>query len=337
MYQFKLQQERPELSLECAHFGHILALLVKTDNDCILVGDLLRSITVLRYKPSTSTSTPNGTLEEVARDFNVNSMRAVEFFHGTDQYLGSEDFGNIFIARRQIENVITSCGSGTAGSGPVLASASLEERGRLVVNTEFHIGDSVNVLRPGVLNVQPAENKSSEQDYNVDPTLNSNIQKKSPTNYDSILYGTINGSLGSIISIPEDVFNFLSVLESSIREVIPAVGGFSHAEYRSLHNGRRSGSQSNAIDGDLIETFVMLASENKKKVVLQMNNNLRSVRMKVSLNTGNGSHAAEMQNNILSGNVWRYDNNGVYGVGQTSDGYTVDSVIAEVEKMARLH
>ena len=330
------------MGLECAHFGHILALLIKTEGDLILVGDLLRSITVLRYCPPAA-GAPNGTLVEVARDFNVNSMRAVEFFQGADRYLGSEDFGNIFIAKRQMESLVTTPAAGAAGAGAGAAAASAatpEERGRLIVSTEFHVGDSVNVLRPGVLHVQPAESKAVEQEFKGSgaeaSVSKSGISKSGSVNYDSILYGTVNGALGSIIAIPEELYNFLSVLESSIREVIPSVGGFSHAEYRSLHNGRRSGSQSNAIDGDLIEGFPLRSAEHRRKVVQQMNNNLRSVRMKTSLG-GSGSHAAEIQRNILAGNVWRYETNGVLGVAQTEDGYTVDSVIAEVEKLSRLH
>jgi DNA damage-binding protein 1 len=48
-----------ELRLECSYFNNIIALYLKTKGDFILVGDLMRSITLLVYKPM------EGMLEEV--------------------------------------------------------------------------------------------------------------------------------------------------------------------------------------------------------------------------------------------------------------------------------
>lgn len=48
-----------ELRLECNYFNNIVALYLKTKGDFILVGDLMRSITLLLYKPM------EGTFEEV--------------------------------------------------------------------------------------------------------------------------------------------------------------------------------------------------------------------------------------------------------------------------------
>ena len=47
------------MRLECSHFNHILALYLKRKGDFILVGDLMRSITLLQYK------TMEGSFEEV--------------------------------------------------------------------------------------------------------------------------------------------------------------------------------------------------------------------------------------------------------------------------------
>lgn len=42
-----------ELQSECGHHGHILALYVQTRGDFIVVGDLMKSISLLIYKVST--------------------------------------------------------------------------------------------------------------------------------------------------------------------------------------------------------------------------------------------------------------------------------------------
>ena len=58
--------------LECSHFNNIIALQAKTSGDFILVGDLVRSMTLLQYK------TMEGSFEEIARDYCPNWMSAVE-------------------------------------------------------------------------------------------------------------------------------------------------------------------------------------------------------------------------------------------------------------------
>ena len=355
-----MRQERPELQLDCAHFGHILALVVKAKGDLILVGDLLRSITVLKYAPPTSTL-PNssqstsgtgtehdhGTLVEIARDFNVNSMRAVEFFHNSNFYLGSEDFGNIFIAKRQIDT--------NTGSSGGINTVTPEEKGRLLINTEYHLGDSVNVLRPGTLNSQPKDSLSlysnniqQNQNINVSSTGN---REENLTNcntddiatnsmYQSVMYGTVNGAIGSIIAIPPHVYTFYAALETAIRAVIQCVGGFSHSEFRSLYNGRRNGTQANSIDGDLIEMFMVLSSSDMKKIVLHLNNDLRAVKTRnmnksttASIVSG-GITVSNVQGSVLSGSLW---NSGAAEYVGKEDEYTVEEVISRIEGMLRLH
>lgn len=50
-----------ELRTECNHYNNIMALYLKTKGDFILVGDLMRSVLLLAYKPM------EGNFEEVRR------------------------------------------------------------------------------------------------------------------------------------------------------------------------------------------------------------------------------------------------------------------------------
>lgn len=50
-----------ELRLECSDFDNVTALYLKTRNDLILVADLMRSLSLLSYKPMESS------FEKVAR------------------------------------------------------------------------------------------------------------------------------------------------------------------------------------------------------------------------------------------------------------------------------
>ena len=58
MFEWTAEQE---LRLECSHFNNIISLYLKTKGDFILVGDLIRSMTLLQYK------TMEGCFEEVLK------------------------------------------------------------------------------------------------------------------------------------------------------------------------------------------------------------------------------------------------------------------------------
>ncbi len=106
-YQVRLWEWTPEkeLRLECSHFNNILALYLKTRGDFILVGDLVRSITLLQYK------TMEGSFEEISRDYSPNWMTAIEIIDD-DTFLGGENSSNIFVCQRdrQVVRNFARCG-----------------------------------------------------------------------------------------------------------------------------------------------------------------------------------------------------------------------------------
>uniref|UniRef100_H3G8E6 DNA damage-binding protein 1 n=1 Tax=Phytophthora ramorum TaxID=164328 RepID=H3G8E6_PHYRM len=108
-----------ELVSECGHYGHTLVLYMESRGDFIVVGDLMKSISLLSYKQL------DGTIEEIAKDLNSNWMSAVGIVDD-DTYIGSETDFNLFTVQRN--------------SG----AASDEERGRLETVGEFHLGEFNN-------------------------------------------------------------------------------------------------------------------------------------------------------------------------------------------------
>jgi len=121
--------QEKELRLECSHFNNIIALHMKTSGDFILVGDLVRSMTLLQYK------TMEGSFEEIARDYCPNWMSAVEILDD-DTFLGAENSNNLFVCQRD-------SGANTD-----------EERQQMTEVGQIHIGDFVNVFRHGSLVMQ---------------------------------------------------------------------------------------------------------------------------------------------------------------------------------------
>ncbi|XP_063400808.1 DNA damage-binding protein 1-like [Mytilus trossulus] len=125
-----------ELRLECSHFNNIIALYLKTKGDFALVGDLMRSITLLLYKPM------EGCFEEIARDCNPNWMTAVEILDD-DNFLGAENSFNLFTCQKDS------------------AATTDEERQNLQEVGLFHLGEFVNVFRHGSLVMQHALESST--------------------------------------------------------------------------------------------------------------------------------------------------------------------------------
>ncbi|OMO75054.1 hypothetical protein CCACVL1_16354, partial [Corchorus capsularis] len=215
LYKWMLREDGTrELQSECGHHGHILALYVQTRGDFIVVGDLMKSISLLIYKHE------EGAIEERARDYNANWMSAVEILDD-DIYLGAENNFNLFTVRKNSEG------------------ATDEERGRLEVVGEYHLGEFVNRFRHGSLVM-----RLPDSDVGQIPT---------------IIFGTVNGVIGVIASLPQEQYMFLEKLQTSLRKVIKGVGGLSHEHWRSFNNEKKTVEAKNFLDGDLIESFLDLS------------------------------------------------------------------------------
>ena len=116
-------------------------------------------------------------------------MSAVEILDD-DVYLGGENNFNLFTVRKNSE--------GTTD----------EERGRLEVVGEYHIGEFVNRFRHGSLVM-----RLPDSDVGQIPT---------------IIFGTENGMIGVIASLPYHQYVLLEKLQSNLRKVIKGVGGPNH-------------------------------------------------------------------------------------------------------------
>ena len=84
---FEWRTAEKELKLECCHYNNIIALYLKTKGDFVLVGDLMRSITLLLYKSMEGTFEEVCTLNLVFNLINTHAtisaqaLRLYNFFH----------------------------------------------------------------------------------------------------------------------------------------------------------------------------------------------------------------------------------------------------------------
>jgi DNA damage-binding protein 1 len=248
------------------HHGHMMSLFVsslaRSSDDMAssqakqlaIVGDLMRSISLVEYMPK------HNVIEELARDYNANFCTAIEMLTN-HIYLGSEGFNNLFLLRHN-------------------ANASSEEaRVRLDTVGEYHLGEMPNKFKAGSL-IMPSQQGSSDTGGSLlsDDSHSSPIkasldrQRKIDVRVGSqTLFGTVDGTIGSILGLDGHTFAFFSTLQRSMNTIVKPVGDLSHEEYRAFRAERQVRPSRGFIDGDMIETFLDLDRSTMEKVVQHMN------------------------------------------------------------------
>lgn len=236
-----------ELASECVQSANVMALYLSARGNLVLVGDLMRSVSLLSYNAE------QGTLEHRAADYSSGWTTAVEMLDD-DTYVAADNHSNMYVVRRNAE------------------SAADEERARLQVVGEFHTGCFINRFRRGSLVMRLPDASS-------DPLLAAAAAATAAAASagggagggggplpQPLLFGTTDGRLGVMAQLPQPLYDHLSKLQSAVRQVVQGVGGLSHEAWRAFANDRRTADAHGFIDGDLIETFLDLGPEDAARV-----------------------------------------------------------------------
>jgi len=256
----------------------------------IVVGDLMRSVSVLEFTQKGGSSGGGGggggvvatsSLLEVARDNNANWMTALEPMH-RDFYVGAEHMNNLVTLRRHPNG------------------ATQEDRSRLEPYGAFHLGDFVNRFRAGTLAVpssSTASSSSSTTNQRKDHTRQQQQQQQqqqpgssnsleataaaaaavdsaADSATTSLLFGTVGGMLGAVLSVDERTYHLFVGVQRALAKVVlrgsgplASVGGLSHGLWRSFENEAKVADCKNVVDGDLVESFLDLDSKDMDAVV----------------------------------------------------------------------
>lgn len=233
---------------------------VKTEQLAI-VGDLMRSISLVQYYPE------HKALEEVARDFNGNWTTAMEML--TDNlYLGAENWSNLFVLRRNAK------------------ATSDEIRCRLETVGRFHLGEMCNKFVSGSLTMPQTQTSNSGSSTVTASTrrkgsaspakgatekTSMRIRRPVVTVGSQTLFGTVDGTLGSILGLDARTAAFFTTLERAMAKTIQPIGDFSHKEFRAFDAENRVHPAHGFVDGDLIESFLDLDRVTMQAVVDAMN------------------------------------------------------------------
>ncbi|KAF8976248.1 DNA damage-binding protein 1a, partial [Entomortierella lignicola] len=119
------------LTLECYHRGFTLILSLAIHGEFIIVNDLVRSFTLLRYNDKKFT--------EIARDHNMDSLTAVEMIDD-ETFIAANNASSIFTLIKNTE------------------TTSEDEAKRLQWSGGWHMGDQINRFKHGSLVMTNQEN-----------------------------------------------------------------------------------------------------------------------------------------------------------------------------------
>lgn len=239
---------------------------VKEEEQLAIVGDLMRSISLVQYYPD------HKALEEVARDFHSNWTTAVEML--TDSlYLGAENWNNLYILRRNTK------------------ATSEEIKCRLDTVGQYHLGESVNKFISGSLTMAQASSASSvsassgggitrrgspskmiSKDSSLS-TSSSPLRVRRPVVKigSQTLFATVDGTLGSILGLDARTAAFFTTMERAMAKHVTPVGNLSHAEFRTFSVEQRIHPAQGFVDGDLVESFLDMDRKTMQIIVQAMN------------------------------------------------------------------
>lgn len=191
----------------------------------VLVSDIYKSITVFKYDELKET------LTECCRDYNpiwCYSMAQVT----NNIYLVSDIDGNIFSLRRETY------------------PKSDEEKYKLERINQFNFGERINKLinikkKIGVKDWEAIHSLTERHETKIFNKLkgemslneksNQSNQKNNGSNELSMTYfGTLDGTLGIIISIPKETYEYLIALQKEIIKVISSTGNLDYEKYRAF-------------------------------------------------------------------------------------------------------
>ncbi|GAA6037467.1 hypothetical protein JCM8097_008202 [Rhodosporidiobolus ruineniae] len=238
-----------DLQVVAAWSGAFVALSLAAGPDgTLVVGDALRSITVLRFSLPSSSASSTGTaprpkLEELGKDYRSRYMVGVEALSSvgeTQRFLGAETDLNLFTVERD----------------PQAGVRNLADAGTLTPAGAFHLGEMVTRFRHGSFGqLLSSSSDSPSSGQSITPQL---------------VFTTSAGSVGVVLDLDARTSKVLSDLERNMRAVEAvgkSIGGLEQEEFRTFKSDKLRLAPRGFIDGVFVEQFLDLPVEVQDEIV----------------------------------------------------------------------
>ncbi|KAI8830311.1 CPSF A subunit region-domain-containing protein [Chytriomyces cf. hyalinus JEL632] len=235
----------------CTQFGLIQAVYLSVRDNILVVGDIIRSVFLLEFFPATGESPAK--LAITGRDgmFEWNTCVAT-CPTNSRLFLAGENNCNLYALRKQDET-----------------QQLQDERMRLDLVGAYHLGETVNAVKPGTLAMNSASGAvvaNSNVAMSGVSGEGNEVNTLNEIRASSLLYCTANGSVGTLLALDASRFRVLSGLQQNLESHLPAVGEFSHAEWRTYQSEKRTQESTGFIDGDFVQQFANLSEVEMRAV-----------------------------------------------------------------------
>ena len=97
-----------------------------------------------------------------------------------------------------------------------------------------------------------------------------NLDDNIPEDVKVTYYGTMEGSVGIIISLKKDVFDFLKALECAIVKRTNNFGSFDYDKWRSFKDGFNIKKSTGFVEGNIVEDFLNYDDALKNEIISQI-------------------------------------------------------------------
>ena len=149
-----------------------------------------------------------------------------------------------------------------------------KEKIKLERKSYFNYGERINTLiSTEIVNNELASltmNEGSEDEIELYAKKDINDSKK-----DDIVkityFGTLEGSVGYIIQLNKETYEFLYILQEVLIKKLNNNGGFNYKRWRSFKDGYISNESKGFIEGEIIGEFLSYDDDYKKIIVKEMN------------------------------------------------------------------
>nr|QDO16372.1 DNA damage-binding protein 1 [Lingulodinium polyedra] len=235
----------------CCHCANILALHLQASGSHVLVGDVMRSASLLRY------CAEGPSLEEVARDTGTAWLTAMEML-SEGLFLCADDSHNVFALARG-----AAAPAGAAGRWRPPGAPREDPCAKLQRVGQLHAGEFVNRMHRAALVQQPALAADGAEAGGGGPGGGG----CGPVA--QVVWASVDGAIGIIASLRgEREFARLSMIQDAVSKSVPPLVGLPHGEWRDCWAEPQSPSPHQGfVDGDLLESVLQLPRASQQAVV----------------------------------------------------------------------
>ena len=212
----------------------------------LIINDLYRSIVLFSYDVN------NDKFIEICRDYNLTWVYGISQYKNNLLYISDID-GNIVTLEKNNH------------------PKSDQERFKFERKAYFNLGERINSLvmtniKNNKLFLLSSENNKYDIINNSENYENNNEEELKVT-----YFGTLEGTVGIIISLNKELFDFLNALQNLMIKKIHNIGNFNYEKWRSFKDGFNLKDSKGFIEGRIIEDFLNYDESYKNNLLSELN------------------------------------------------------------------